>query len=169
MPLPRGFEELAGRPGAVGVRVGGPIRWLLLGLGVLGILGGVPLFFVQAKESAQTETLWPVGAIFAALGIFCLVIYFLTTRTPKVVFDDTGVHSRALIGRASVHWSKIERVQPVRGGVWVTAPGGIYTASGKLTRKKTVRFNAQGLRSGAGPFVSYLHARLKNGGREPGS
>lgn len=165
MALPQGFEELPDQPGAVGVRAGGPIIWLLLLLGGAGLVGGVVMCFVPAKESATTDTLWPVGAVFGALGVICLVTWFAVTRGPKFVLDDVGVHSRAVFGRYSVHWDHLEKVQPVRGAVFLTAPGGIYTGKGKLTRKKSLRFNLGGLKSGASGFLRYLTDRARNGGK----
>lgn len=167
--LPKGFEEIPDRPGAVGVRAGGPIMWLLGGLGVVLVLGGIPLFFVKAKESARMDSLWPIGLGSVVLGLFCLGMLYVVTRRPKYVFDEVGVHSSAVFGRNSVHWEHVEKVAPVRGGVWVTAPGGIHNKSGKLTRKKTLQINTQGLRCSGRDFVAHLNARVLSGGKPPPS
>lgn len=158
--LPKGFQEMPDQPGAVAVRAGGLILWLLGGLGLLGVLGGLPLFFVTAKESAQTDTLWPVGAVFVAAGLLCLLVLYAVTRGPKYVLDDVGLHSRAIFGCNSLHWEHVEKVQPVRGAVWVTAPGGIYSRAGKLTRKKTLRINTQGLACSPRDFVGEINRRV---------
>ena len=128
-------------------------------LGAAGVLGGIPFFFVKAKESARTETLWPVGLVFVLLGVFCLAIHWLVSRGFKMVIDDEGLHSRALIGRFSVEWDKIERIQPARGALFITAPGGIRSAKGKVTRKKVIRYNTQGLKCGSLAFADYVIER----------
>lgn len=165
--LPQGMEELPGRPGAVGVKPSPVLTWLLVVLAVVCLGGGIALCFTPAKESAETDTLWPVGLVFIVLGAICVIVWLLTARGHKFILDDTGLHSRAVFGRYSVRWDAVEKLQPVRGGVWITAPGGILKESGDATNKKTLLFNTRGLATQPSAFIDYIATRARNGGRAP--